>query len=147
MKRLDGLTLNTFSYRFDSNCIHRVRIGKYKPFIYLPEDNYFDKLILKKLTEIELPNMDLYTMHALTKTGVECGFCFDVSNKNPIFGNNYLIGSQNKMNLSIGELSRTKNYMKLKFKLKNCNVYVLNGLATMITVGDSTSDLKEVMDI
>ncbi|MFA5669450.1 MAG: hypothetical protein WC967_09400 [Balneolaceae bacterium] len=144
MKRLQGKKIKLMDS--PSNCLRRISVDKYKPFIFLPSENHFSNLYLNHLElTTELPYLDIYTVHSESIEGLRCGYCFDTA-VTPVFGKNFLIAASNKITHDINDIGEANFIISLKIKIKTCNIYTMEGLASMITIG-TDSKVREALEI
>lgn len=141
MKRLQNTIIN--GMHLSPNAFNIVDNGKHKVTVYTWKVQQYEKIYLVR-NEMELPFTDVYELRAYSQKGILCGYAFDIFCKNPIKEPNFIIAAN--LHTSLIDMVNQQNYLRLIYKLKGCNVYVLPGLATMLTISQDTN-MKELLDI
>lgn len=89
-------------------------------------------LILNRYSEVDLPTMDVYKVHANVITGQVVGFVFDCITKHYNEGPNFLCCYSGSFS-SYKEKDLTSP-LKFRYKIKELNLYSIDGRVSMASV-------------
>lgn len=117
-------------------------------FVYFPQDNNFENLVLRKSEFEQFPYVDLYTIHHDNEKGIVCGYAFAVAQGARIIsGSSFLMATSKNMSTDIEERIRKDALTHLRLRIKSCNIFECEGDYTLITIGASDSSVKEFLEL